>query len=258
MTSTSRATGTPEEHAVFAEFCDATDLVQSDFRFLDAPDFVRPDMSLGVELVSYHRDLHESSSRSSGSARRAREARLDQLLSQAKDCISARGLPRVDVYVFPDRGDSGRIPQGLVGDLVDLVARGAAETPADNLPGSLRDVLSHVMVAPTPDYQTESIWQAVVADYLEVEESAVQAILDAKELLLPAYRARVRSIWLLVHGSRRPSVGLPGHGRWSTHGQLTRAVLEHPFRSSFDGVYYLDRDLGRCDRLRIIRNTQAV
>jgi len=94
-----------EEIQIFKTFCEVAGAAKfEDFKKRDPLDFISNDGSLGIELVSYHRDAKRGDAR--GSPLRVSEARLQRLVGDAKACYEKRYKDRADVYFFPQLGPS--------------------------------------------------------------------------------------------------------------------------------------------------------
>jgi hypothetical protein len=231
-----------EELEVFAEFCHACGLSSATFSFVDAPDFVCGDESIGVELVAYHRDATTSSS--FGSLRRLQESQLDKLLASTKRRYFASSSMPLDVFVFPSHRQTPP-PEDAPERFLELIfARGRGED--SEVPHALRGVIDEVTVAASQRSPEKCLWQVARADFVDVRIPAIQAHLDAKEVRLPKYREKARSVWLLIHGAAMPFIGSPDVGRWSGYGRITEALRGTRFLTSFDRVFYLDRHTNTC------------
>lgn len=229
----------------FQSFCCHFAVAIHDFDFEDAPDFVKHDKSVGVELVSYHRDA-DSAAAGIGSPRRRWEEQLERLLEKSKQIYFSQMRPAVDVYAFPSQHRLDVMPRDAAKTLADYV-EGSGRP--DDVPTPLARIFERVEHTPTPPSQGESLWQLVSADWLDVGLRAIQCIIDEKEGSIEMYRRKARELWLVIYGSRMPSIGLSGAGRWSTHGQVTPELIRTTFRTSFDRVYYLGHGPETCVKL---------
>lgn len=226
-----------EEDDAFRCFCKTSGLLAyEDFTYRDRPDFRNRDGTIGVELVSYHRDARTAAG--AGSPHRQWEAGLGRLLTEAQELLPA-GTPPAEVYVFPRPRVTGLIPRNAALTLAGLVADRIAGNSGAAIPAPLDQVVDDVWVEPA--YQPMA-WGVAEAGNVDVSVASVQAILDSKEERLSEYRGHVNTVWLLIYGSLGPYVGPGNVGRLSTCGHVTPALRQAAFESSFDRVYYLDLD----------------
>jgi hypothetical protein len=241
-----------KEQQIFKDFCEETTVVRYDDFELnsEAPDFISKDRALGIELVSYHRDAPVAGGR--GSPLRVWESQLERLVGEARDHHRGHCQTRANVYVFPERGSRKgtlTIPPQAAAEIARLVALRLAGQRV-GISALLRPIIEEMNVSATPDYQEECEWEVAIADWIDVDVKAVQAVLDGKEGLVTDYRKRASQVWLLVHGSRMPYVGAkPDDGRWSTCGHITTELATTQFRSSFDRAYYFDLEQRKHVRL---------
>jgi hypothetical protein len=236
-----------QEAEVFEDFCKRSGIVLPyDFVHDDAPDFQNPTRPLGVELVSYRRDAHES--KANGSPQRRREATDEDVIAQLRADYYALRTRRIEVYLHPGRARLASLSEGARLDLLNFIVVTAAGTEVP-MPTSIMAAVDGVTAGPLAWWQEEDTWQPVSANLTGVLVSAVQACMDEKEPKVAAYRRRFPEMWLLIHGSPSVYVGAPGFGRWSTCGHVTEELRRTTFRSSFDRVYYLDQDRHEYARL---------
>jgi hypothetical protein len=238
-----------DEATAFKEFCEFGRVLNfADFRQSEAPDFRQLSGSLGVELVSYHRDA--TIKRSNGSPLRRREAQLDDMITEAKQIFFSTHRPRVHVSVHPRRSLPAQFPKGVAKELLDFVnSKLRGESPSFSPP--LASIAEEITVVPGAQFETTCDWEWVLADWVDVDVDAVQARLEEKERKLPDYRKETAEVWLLMHGSIGLYIGGGNVGRWSTCGHVTEELIRTKFRSSFDRVYYFDADRRKCARLAI-------
>jgi hypothetical protein len=245
-----------EEREVFRQFCAEVSRDPAAFLHDDRPDFIAPDGSHGVELVEYHYDAERHGL--TGSSIRRRESDLEGLLRDAKKRQQGTNRRR-NVFVFP-RGDPS-VPSEITrtdrkefcDQLLQVVAAqaGDADVDADSLGPVLSRHIDRIWAHDTPEYETEPLWQVVEAAVMDVDLTAVRAVIETKERLVMSYREKVRSVWLLIHSSARPCVGLPERGRPSTCGWITDELRAASFETSFDRVYYFDGDKQETVRLTV-------
>jgi hypothetical protein len=243
------------ERSVFRRFCQVASLDPTAFVHDDSPDFVLPDGSHGVELTAYHRDVHGAED--AGSPTRVLEGTLEGLLreAQAQFCQD-----RYDVLLFPRMWPSPSLPTRqdrvtFLQELLDLVGHGAQEV-VPSAASVLSQYAERVEVWPTPSYQGEPLWQVVAAAVMEVNILALGRIIEKKNARVEAYRSRAGplcQLWLLIHSSPMPCVGLPERGRPSTCGWITDELRAASFETSFDRVYYFDGDKEETARLTVRR-----
>lgn len=250
-----------DEAEAFALFCRLTNLVDfAAFKFTDRPDYVSPDVA--VELVEYHRDVVVPSV--SASAGRERERALGAVVSRARSLHRAKGGAPVHVYLFPGPVTT-RLPAGAAERLQSLVEalllNGTTKNFDTNSPRHRlwpaqvpRDVAGWVgelwvTIAPSWD---EARWEFVEANFTDVIISAVETAIARKEPLTSAYRAVAPQIWLVVYTSPMPYVGDMNEGRWSTAGKITPELHTASFDTSFDRVFFLDRESNECASLQVM------
>ena len=240
----------------FDSFCDPR-INMGQFREFvksEAPDFRSGDGKVGIELVAYYRDA--STAGKNGSRRRRWEQHLQELVDRAKAKYAKSSSGPAEVYLFPRRPTVAKlaVPLGAETLLAEAVAARADGGP-DRIPPSLATIVEALKVVPTHLCHDEAHWEVAIADRTDVSPQAVQAILRQKETLVCEYRKPVQEILLLVHGSRMPYVGgTPDSGRWSSCGHVTQGLRTFQFQSSFDRVYYFDRDQKQHIPLRVQGN----
>jgi hypothetical protein len=231
---------TKEEQEVFDEFCKLTGQNPADYDHPDPPDCLSKDRKVAVELAGYHRDLPLTG----GSAQRKAEETAKELASKAEQEFLQRATQRMDAVLYI-RPKAHIYPiEKRAREITDLVLRHQGQTvdiEADGLPESLREILSCILVAPTSRHQVDPLWQYIEAANARVVPSAVQTLLNRKEEKLPSYRNRSTQACLLIHASPHPCVGIPNQVNPSRCGIITNELREWTFLTSFDRVYYLDR-----------------
>jgi hypothetical protein len=108
---------------------------------------------------------------------------------------------------------------------------------AADLPRAIRTIRVHAA-----DCITKHFWSAPESGFVQdmlVEE--IQALIDKKGRLLRLYRSKVESVWLLVVVEGFTSASLAA---------ITTELLQHEYRSGFDGVALLDNAHNSCWVLR--------
>ena len=240
-----------EEAQVFGEFCRLALRHPSEYIAVDPPDYVRTDGGIAVELVQYHRDQGGQ-----GSDARKLDESAKTLVEQARKHYEADFAERMDVYVFmhhrwqATRARVHKIAEALA-ELVSRHRNEEVEIAGEELPPTVADAISRVSIGPTASYQRESLWQYVAAALAEVLPHAVQAALNNKESKVSDYRRHARSVELLIYASPWPCVGAPAEVNPSSCGVVTDDLLRTQFETSFDKVYYLDRQWDKLIQLTV-------
>jgi hypothetical protein len=125
------------------------------------------------------------------------------------------------------------------------------ELGALSLPESLHGIVDSLSLYPTPTYQKDPLWQHVEAAIVEVVPDAVRKAINSKEHKLAIYRRHADQIYLLIYASCWPCVGQPDLVNSSTCGTITDELRQTTFVTSFDRVYYFDRQWGQVLSLHI-------
>jgi hypothetical protein len=245
------------ERAAFGTFCGLRgNLSPDDFDYIDCPDFVKRDRSLGVELVEYHRDADTSMER--GSSRRRGESQRARVEGLARQIYEAKGgkgqVLMVDfneeILRTADQDAERRIAEDLA-ELARMTEGTIAEIDGSSLPEPLQLCVYHVTSYPDPSGGSPE-WLQVEAEAIDARVEALQATIASKEARVAEYRKNAPSVALLVHASTRGGIGVASdEGRFSTCGVATDEIKEHAFESSFDDVYLLDLDSGELVELKV-------
>lgn len=239
-----------EEELVFAEFCKLAGRDFLAYEAVDPPDYVRKDKMLAIDLSEYHSD---QSARGSN-ARNAEES-AKSLVNEAKQRYFSECDERVDVYVFMQGGWKGLRTKAAhaLSKLVQHNRSSDIVIAGDYLPGELLGPISEIWIAPTPAYQPKPLWQPVMACIPEVLVKSVQQTLDDKEEKIDTYRDHAEVVELLIYSWTWPCVGQPDQVNPSRCGAVTNELIDTEFLSSFDNVYYLDRQRECVIQLKLTR-----
>jgi hypothetical protein len=135
--------------------------------------------------------------------------------------------------------------------------------PSNPLPDDLSHFISYMTTERTildsdelDSDDTKMIWQVVEAAIADVVADSVDSIIKGKDEKIDSYKKNLEQnceIWLLIHSSRCPTVGIPDTGRVSTYGRITNELRARCFKTSFDRVYYFDKAESNVIQLKIER-----
>lgn len=240
-----------EEAEVFWEFCNLTRRNIADYQEVDPPDYVHKDGDLAVEITQYHRDQCEQ-----GSNARKIDELARKLAEQAQNLYEGAFTERLDVYIYihnewkPTLTTVHKAAE-LLAKLVSIYRNEETEITGKAIPPELSETLSGILIAPTPAYQGKSHWQHVTAALTNALPKAVQATLNKKEKKFHKYQKHARSIELLIYASSWPHVGNSSDATSSSCGTLTNELLNTTFETSFDKVFYLNRQNGELTQLTV-------
>lgn len=229
------------EKKVFSEFCIANGMEISDFKIKDPPDFVHKNGLLGIELVEYHYDYD-----SQGSLQRKKEGDSENVINTAKKLYEKNEDLNMNVFFFPNRRTAKNLSKSdknnLAKEISELVLLNKGQEKSLELPKNVLNYFVKIEIYPTPNYETEMLWQVIEAAYTDVLPETLNHIIEKKEVKLNEYKKYTKEVWLVIYSSPVLCVGSPEHGgRPSTCGHIS-SELRNSFKSLFDKVFFFDRE----------------
>jgi hypothetical protein len=240
-----------QERQIVSEFARLSgELVGLDVLECESPDFLArgPDGVLGLEVVKFLRGQG-----SHGSLLHQREQFKENVATQSRKLAQAiSDVPLQVLLTWWPRDLPKSDARALARGITDLVL-GHIPTEAHQLCDIERSVIEGTAV----DGQIHSIsivrlrqgatacWSSIDVGFAGTSHEEIQAILDSKENKVPGYRTQCDEVWLIIGAGI--TIGL------SSHVDMTLAITDHAYVTSFDRVYLVDFTSSRCVLLPVDR-----
>lgn len=216
-------------------------LPASECQEAEGPDFIfdTPSGLLGIEVTEYHVD-HRVTARE--------KARLDILRRAERVHKAANRPPLFVTVVWNSSADITKaMRSALPGALADLVHSNTPSTgstiklrSSDSTNASLLGAIDCIAICRYAEEPNDLWYSPSGGDQRQMSPSDLQMTLDSKNALLPKYRQRAPTTWLLIVCGRTLEPTLP---------EITSGVTRHRFESGFDRVFLLSYLTGRAYEL---------